>query len=171
MTKTTAPKAPRLTKAQKAEALALGKKLAVTEPGDRLDVVQDFIAQDVPVVQSSLDEALTPEVIEQVADAMPESTWVDPIKWVDETPSLNDVMSTMPKTKVMKVVKTVKTGVGAQILQHIADGVLSNKEIVAKVLADNPLRKTTYACVAWYQSQVKAGKIDLPKPLEEVTEE
>jgi len=57
----------------------------------------------------------------------------------------------------------VKTGVGAQILALIAEGVLSNKEIVTKVLEDNPLRKTSYACVAWYQSQVKAGKIDLPK--------
>jgi len=77
-------------------------------------------------------------------------------------------MAMMPKVKSMKVVKTVKTGVGVQILQHIADGVLSNKEIVAKVLEDNPLRKTTYACVAWYQSQVKAGKIDLPEPMVEV---
>jgi len=72
----------------------------------------------------------------------------------------------VPLKKPMRVVKTVKTGVGQQILQLLADGVLSNKEIVAKVLEDNPLRKTTYACVAWYQSQVKAGKIDLPKPIE-----
>lgn len=65
-------------------------------------------------------------------------------------------------TKTIKKVKTVKTGVGSQILLLIAQGELSNKEIVAKVLEDNPMRKTTYACVAWYQSQVKAGKIDLP---------
>lgn len=69
----------------------------------------------------------------------------------------------VPLAKPMKKVKTVKTGVGAQILYLIAEGVLSNKEIVAKVLEDNPLRKTTYACVAWYKSQVAAGKIDLPE--------
>ena len=81
---------------------------------------------------------------------------------------LNDVFKTWAQTKVVKAVKTKKTGVGQQILQLIADGVLSNKEIVEKVLKDNPERKTTYACVAWYQSQVRAGKIDLPKPQEEV---
>ena len=85
-----------------------------------------------------------------------------------EAVDLGVAMRFMVTYKVHKVVKTVKTGVGEQILQHIADGVLSNKEIVAQVLADNPLRKTTYACVAWYKSQVKAGKIDLPKPIEEV---
>ena len=163
MTKTTAPKAPRLTKAQKLALAQLEAPASIIETPEA--------EATMPIVQGSLDEALTPEVLEQVAEAMPQDTWVDPVKWVDETPSLDDVMSTMPKVKVMKVVKTVKTGVGAQILQHIADGVLSNKEIVAQVLADNPLRKTTYACVAWYQSQVKAGKIDLPKPLEEVMDE
>ena len=82
--------------------------------------------------------------------------------------TVDQIMNAMVTTKTFKTVKTVKTGVGKQILQLISDGVLSNKEIVAKVLVDNPLRKTTYACVAWYKSQVSAGKIDLPKPLEEV---
>ena len=85
---------------------------------------------------------------------------------LDQT--IDQVMAVMVTTKTFKTVKTVKTGVGKQILQLIADGVLSNKEIVAKVLVDNPLRKTTYACVAWYKSQVSAGKIDLPKPMDEV---
>lgn len=76
------------------------------------------------------------------------------------------------EAKPMKIVKTKKTGVGDQILMLIAEGMLTNKEIVAKVLADNPDRKTTYACVAWYKSQVKAGKIDLPVvETEEATEE
>lgn len=172
MTKTTAPKAPRLTKAQKlaqAQAQALFDAPAIVN--ETVEQTEALVEATMPIVQGSLDEALTTEAIEQIAEAMPEDTWVDPIKWVDETPSLNQVMTTMAKTKVHKVVKTVKTGVGQQILQHIADGILTNKEIVAKVLEDNPLRKTTYACVAWYQSQVKAGKIDLPKPVEEVTEE
>jgi len=85
---------------------------------------------------------------------------------IDQT--IDQAMSAMVNTKTVKTVKTVKTGVGKQILQLISDGVLSNKEIVAKVLVDNPLRKTTYACVAWYKSQVSAGKIDLPKPMDEV---
>jgi hypothetical protein len=68
-----------------------------------------------------------------------------------------------PVVQTTHKVKTVKTGVGAQILQLIAEGVLTNKEIVARVLGENPMRKTTYACVAWYKSQVAAGKLDLPR--------
>ena len=94
---------------------------------------------------------------------------------VDELPmDLGQAMTnlvTVKSMKIVKTVKTVKTGVGKQILQHIADGVLSNKEIVAQVLADNPMRKTTYACVAWYKSQVAAGKINLPKAVLEVMDE
>lgn len=125
MTKTTTPKAPRLTKAQKAELV---------------------------LAQSAQAE---------VTETQAEVTTIAPVE-----SEINDLY--VPLKKPVKTVKTVKTGVGAQILQHIADGVLSNKEIVAKVLEENPLRKTTYACVAWYQSQVKAGKIDLPKAKEEV---
>lgn len=83
---------------------------------------------------------------------------------------LGQAMTNLVTVKTMKKVKTVKTGVGSQILFLIAQGHLSNKEIVAKVLEDNPIRKTTYACVTWYQSQVKAGKIDLPV-VEEETED
>ena len=80
---------------------------------------------------------------------------------VDITPT--DVVDLyVPIVKPMKKVKTVKTGVGYEILTLIAQGELSNKEIVEMVLQANPLRKTTYACVAWYKSQVAAGKIDLP---------
>ncbi len=156
MTKTTTPKAPRLTKAQKAEQAAI----------PAIDLSTVVVTMFEPEAPEVIEQA--PEVIEQAPEVLPEDTWVDPIAWVDETPTIDQAMAQMPKVKSMKVVKTVKTGVGAQILQHIADGVLSNKEIVAKVLADNPLRKTTYACVAWYQSQVKAGKIDLPEAQEEV---
>jgi len=137
----------KLTKAQKAE---LASAVAVPE-----------IIEPVGVEISS-PEVTVPET---------EEVWVDPIKWVDETPTIDQAMKTLVTTKPHKVVKTVKTGVGAQILQHIADGVLSNKEIVERVLQDNPLRKTTYACVAWYKSQVRAGKIDLPEAQEEVMDE
>ena len=104
----------------------------------------------------------------------------DQLEAIDSTPIndlylpenliLTDVVELyVPIVKPMKKVKTVKTGVGYEILTLIAQGELSNKEIVEMVLAANPLRKTTYACVAWYKSQVAAGKIDLPKV--EVTEE
>ena len=103
-----------------------------------------------------------------------------PIGPIDITPKLEAIYDQLeaqstttdlyvPIVKPMKKVKTVKTGVGYEILALIAQGELSNKEIVEMVLAANPLRKTTYACVAWYKSQVAAGKIDLPKV--EVTEE
>ncbi len=79
-----------------------------------------------------------------------------------EIAQANVVELYVPLVKPMKKVKTVKTGVGYEILTLIAQGELSNKEIVEMVLQANPLRKTTYACVAWYKSQVAAGKIDLP---------
>ena len=137
MTKTTAPKAPRLTKAQRAAKIELETQAIEAQ------IAAEQGVEYVPPV------TVNPETLEVV---------VEP----NEVSDLAQAVTAMVQTKTMKVVKTVKTGVGAQILQHIADGVLSNKEIVAKVLEDNPLRKTTYACVAWYQSQVRAGKIDLP---------
>jgi len=139
MTKTTAPKAPRLTKAEKLAKIEL-ETLAI----------EAQIAAEKSAAETAYELAIVKEVVEQ-------SGFTDELY--------------VPVTKTMKKVKTVKTGVGAQILQLITDGVLSNKEIVAKVLEDNPLRQTTYACVAWYKSQVAAGKIDLPEAQEEVMEE
>lgn len=52
-------------------------------------------------------------------------------------------------------VKTVVTGVGSRIVELIREGKLSNKEILEVVRKENPMRKTTYACVAWYQSKLK----------------
>ena len=59
-------------------------------------------------------------------------------------------------------VKTVVTGVGARIRELIQEGKLSNKEILEVVRKEHPLRKTTYACVAWYQSDLrkKAKEVD-----------
>ena len=139
MTKTTAPKAPRLTKAEKLAKIEL-ETLAI----------EAQIAAEKSAAETAHELEIVKEVVEQ-------SGFTDELY--------------VPVAKTMKKVKTVKTGVGAQILQLIADGVLSNKEIVAKVLEDNPLRQTTYACVAWYKSQVAAGKIDLPEAQEEVMEE
>jgi len=55
----------------------------------------------------------------------------------------------------MKKVKTVVTGVGARIRELIKEGKLSNNEILELVRKEHPLRKTTYACVAWYQSKMR----------------
>ena len=55
----------------------------------------------------------------------------------------------------MAKVKTVVTGVGGRIVELIREGQLDNKAILAKVRAEHPLRKTTYACVAWYQSKLR----------------
>ena len=89
-----------------------------------------------------------------------------------EAPKTDDEAESTPiVNNAFKAPKTVKTGVGARILELIAEGKLSNKEIVAKVLEENPMRKTTYACVAWYKSQVRANKIDLPKVEEATTTE
>jgi len=143
MTKTTAPKTPKLPRASRA------KKPSMMPSDIEMEVIQSTAGVETP----------TTEIVEP----SPTTEWIDPIKWIDETPSIDQAMKALVLTKTRKPVKTVKTGVGAQILYLIAEGVLSNKEIVAKVLEDNPLRKTSYACVAWYKSQVAAGKIDLPK--------
>jgi hypothetical protein len=143
MTKTTTPKAPRLTKAQKLAKIELE--------------TQAIEAQQAEKAEAGLKAEVQAKIQSTISAQETAGDDVDDLY--------------IPLKKPMKVVKTVKTGVGAQILQHIADGVLSNKEIVAKVLEDNPLRKTTYACVAWYKSQVTAGKIDLPQVEEETTEE
>ena len=66
-------------------------------------------------------------------------------------------------SEVVQSKKTVKTGVGKEILQLIAENRLTNKQIVEKVLENHPERKTTYSCVAWYRSKVRSGQIDLPK--------
>jgi hypothetical protein len=144
----TKAKTPRLTKAQKLVAIEL--ETQAIEAQQATERGEDYT----PPVE------VNPETLEVVTETTP----------IDLGTAIANVIT----TKTMKKAKTVKTGVGSQILFLIAQGELSNKEIVAKVLEDNPLRKTTYACVAWYQSQVKAGKIDLPAVevnTEEVTEE
>ena len=53
------------------------------------------------------------------------------------------------------VKQTSVTGVGNEIKALIREGKLTNKQILARVLENNPARKTTYACVAWYQSDLR----------------
>lgn len=58
-------------------------------------------------------------------------------------------------------VKTVVTGVGSRIVELIREGKLDNKAILAQVRAEHPMRKTTYACVAWYQSKLKKDALEV----------
>jgi len=64
----------------------------------------------------------------------------------------------IPVVKTTKVVKTVKTGVGVRVKELLEEGTLTSKEIVELVNKENPLRKTTYACVAWYKNDMKKAK-------------
>ena len=64
----------------------------------------------------------------------------------------------VPVKKTIKVVKTVKTGVGVRVKELLEAGELTSKEIVELVNKENPLRKTTYACVAWYKNDMKKAK-------------
>lgn len=121
------------------------------------------------ITYEATQEALEPYKVESGPTLDLEVVLHDPENVIDEL--------YVPIKKEMKKVRTHKTGVGQEILALIAEGELSNREIVERVLAENPLRKTTYACVAWYKSQVAAGKIDLPvvvpveeEPTEEATE-
>ena len=54
----------------------------------------------------------------------------------------------------MKVVKTVVTGVGSRVRELVKEG-KSNNEILEIVRKENPLRKTTYSCIAWYKNDIK----------------
>lgn len=128
-----------MTKTAKSTRLTKAQKLAIIEL--ETQVVEAQIAQE-------RGEEYVPPVV------------VDPETLTIETPAGE---TTEAPAEAKALPKTRRTGVGKQILQLIAEGKLTNKEIVAKVLEDNPDRKTTYACVAWYKSQVKAGRIDLPK--------
>ena len=66
------------------------------------------------------------------------------------------------KHEAKSVKQTSVTGVGNEIKALIREGKLTNKQILARVLENNPARKTTYACVAWYQSDLrkKAAAVD-----------
>ena len=64
----------------------------------------------------------------------------------------------IPIVKSHKVVKTIKTGVGQRVRALLKEGTLTSKEIVELVNKENPLRKTTYACVAWYKNDMKKVK-------------
>ena len=97
--------------------------------------IKEVIAEtEVTTIEEPIQEILETTQEPVVQEPVQEAEWIDPIKWIDETPSLDQAMTSLVTTKVMKKVKTVKTGVGQQILLLLAQGELSNKEIVDKVL-------------------------------------
>ena len=108
---------------------------------------------------NEVSAAVADEVVESAVE-MVEMTEAADFQ-IEELSAALEAAAVVPM-KMKKKVKTVKTGVGDEILMHIARGELDNKGILAAVLAADPRRKTSYACVAWYQSKVKAGMIDLP---------
>ena len=75
------------------------------------------------------------------------------------TPATSEINELyVPIKKTIKVVKTIKTGVGIRVKELLEEGKLTSKEIVELVNKENPLRKTTYACVAWYKNDMKKVK-------------
>lgn len=54
------------------------------------------------------------------------------------------------------VVKAPKVGIGSTIIEMILkEPTLTNKEILDKVLAKFEAAKTSYACIAWYKSDLR----------------
>lgn len=74
-------------------------------------------------------------------------------------------MTTKSKTVVAPVVEakveTKRVGIGSTIVEMIlADPGKANKDILAEILAKFKNAKTTYACIAWYKSDLrKKGQI------------
>ena len=79
---------------------------------------------------------------------------------------MDDFGNTLEITKTHKVVKTVKTGVGKRVRELLALGEMTSKEIVELVNKENPARKTTYACVAWYKNDMKTNPVVVAKTAE-----
>lgn len=63
----------------------------------------------------------------------------------------------------MKIVKTVITGVGSRAKELILTTSLTNNEILEIVRKEHPLRKTTYACIAWYRNDLKKNPPEVPE--------
>ena len=102
-------------KLTKAQLIELGTSIVAQ---GSLDSMIPDVTSIIEVTSYDTKDVAMRVAIEALAETMPEDTWVDPIKWVDDTLSLDQAMTSMVTTKTMKQVKTVKTGVGAQILQH-----------------------------------------------------
>jgi hypothetical protein len=65
-------------------------------------------------------------------------------------------IKTEVSTPVVEEVKTPKVGIGSTIIEMIlAQPELSNKEILDKVLEKFKEAKTSYACIAWYKSDLR----------------
>jgi hypothetical protein len=65
-------------------------------------------------------------------------------------------IKTEVSTPVVEEVKTKKVGIGSTIIEMIlAHPELSNKDILDKVLEKFKEAKTSYACIAWYKSDLR----------------
>ena len=71
--------------------------------------------------------------------------------------------------KIMEVVEVVvpvvqKPKVGARARELIKAGGKTNKEILEIIKQEYPEGKTSIACIAWYQSDLKKTKVDEDAP-------
>jgi hypothetical protein len=65
-------------------------------------------------------------------------------------------IKTEVSTPVVEEVKVKKVGIGSTIIEMIlAQPELSNKDILDKVLEKFKEAKTSYACIAWYKSDLR----------------
>lgn len=81
-------------------------------------------------------------------------------------------MTTKSKTVVTPVVEEVKAeevkakrvGIGSTIMEMIlANPEKTNKEILEEILAKFENAKTTYACIAWYKSDLRKKNLIGPR--------
>jgi hypothetical protein len=69
-------------------------------------------------------------------------------------------IKTEVSTPVVEEIKVKKVGIGSRIIEMLlAHPEMTNKEILDKILAldlsKNKTRPTSYACIAWYKSDLR----------------
>lgn len=76
--------------------------------------------------------------------------------------------------KIVEVVAPVETPVvvvrpkiGQRAKFLIQEGLLDNKGILEIIKQEYPEGKTSIACIAWYQSDLKKSKVDEDKPFKD----
>ena len=75
-----------------------------------------------------------------------------------------------PVVEEVKEVKAKKVGIGSTIIEMIlAQPELSNKDILDKVLEKFKDAKTSYACIAWYKSDLRKKGLIGPRVFAKTT--
>ena len=64
---------------------------------------------------------------------------------------------------VKEVIVPAKVGVGSFCKDKILNSNWTNKEILEEVLKVYPTAKTTYACIAWYRSDLRSKGLISPR--------